>query len=204
MWVKNILGTFCLYCSVSAEVHLEQLRPSLGAVEQKFSDGMAALHGLFHEECKLPCLTQCCSGLSMGFKDLNSSAIYFSSWKIFPNISVFSYRAWQCYCLSHVPVSVPSPCPMARLCPYSSTSELFSDLSFSFLLLWTSFTCLCLSTGLCLVQQRTVQHFHVQMRYKCLYTSKVVGEVCISAKSRVVYISRHPYSPLWRFLPLYF
>lgn len=40
MWVKNMLGNLCLYCSVSAEVHPEQFRPSLGAVDQKFSDGI--------------------------------------------------------------------------------------------------------------------------------------------------------------------
>lgn len=51
MWVKNTLGNFCLYCSVSAEVHLEQLRPGLGAVDQEFPDGIATLHGLFCEEC---------------------------------------------------------------------------------------------------------------------------------------------------------
>lgn len=174
MWVKNILGNFCLHCSVSAEVHLEQLRPSLGAVDQKFSDGMAALHGLFHEVCKLPWLTQCWSGLTMGFKDLNSSAICFSSWKISPNISAFSYRTWQCYWLSCVPVSVadtmvPSPCPMARLCTYSLLSFMefftyFWAIQQSQLLLppTLDFLYMSISTGLCPIQQRTVQHFHVR------------------------------------------
>lgn len=51
MWMKNILGNFCFYCAVSAEVHLEQLKSSLGAVDQKFSDEVATLHRLFCEEC---------------------------------------------------------------------------------------------------------------------------------------------------------
>lgn len=51
---------------------------------------MATLHGLFCEGCCLPWLNQCWSGLTMGFKGLNSSAIC-SSCKSFLNIRAFSY-----------------------------------------------------------------------------------------------------------------
>lgn len=165
MWVKNLT-----HLDTSAEVHLEQLRPSPWCCRPEvfwWDYSFTPLHGLFCEECWPPWLTQCGAGLTTGFKGLNSSAICSSSSNRSPHISAFCYRVWGCYCLSHVLISVadtmaPSPwlnyahIHCCALQSFSGTSDLFRDLSFSFLLPRTPLTCLCLSTGLCPVQQRTV------------------------------------------------
>lgn len=214
--MKNILGNFCFYCAVSAEVHLEQLKSSLGAVDQKFSDEVATLHRLFCEECWLPWLTQCLSGLAMGFKDLNSSAICSSS--CFPNISAFCYRVWEYYRLSHVPVSVADTMApsMARLCTYSLLSfvEFFRYL-WPILSLWSQkWSQLLLPPTLQFLYMSVFIHRLLpspaenSAALPCTYlaswdtSTSALAELCI-VFLQDIFCSRHPHSPLWGFLPFY-
>lgn len=62
-----------------------------------------------------------------------------------------------------------------------------------------------LSTFISLIQQRTVQHFHVSyhITWVALHQQSCGWSVCFCQKSKVGYVSRDTYSPLVTILPLY-